>query len=146
MRWLVRARAPDWLQLSSREKDAPSAISTGVKNLWKANSVYRSIVFQNFGVFPHRSFSRAPDCPVRCFELLGPRTAALKTARDCRRLKRRGQAKSARRTCRAFTSRAQFFHKGKILASNPRFSDLKGNLPEILPSAGKFPRNCTTTT
>src|ERR1700720_3724116 len=36
------------------------------------------IVFQNFGVFPHRSFPLAPVCPVRCFELLGPRTAALR--------------------------------------------------------------------
>jgi hypothetical protein len=76
MHWQVRAHAPDWLLQSSREKDAPSAISTGVKNLWKANSVYRSIVFQNFGVFPHRSFPLAPDCPVRWFKILGPRTAA----------------------------------------------------------------------
>src|ERR1700719_1364766 len=49
MRWQVRARAPDWLQQSSREKDAPSAISTGVKKLWKANSVYRLSFFRTSG-------------------------------------------------------------------------------------------------
>jgi hypothetical protein len=34
---LTRALAPDWWQQSSERKDAPSAISTDVKNLWKAD-------------------------------------------------------------------------------------------------------------
>src|ERR1700676_2545765 len=145
MRWQVRARAPDWLQQSSREKDAPSAISTGVKNLWKANSVYRLSFFGTSG-YCRTGLSACPCLPRALLRNTRPSHRRSQTARDCRRLKRRGQAKSARRTCRAFTSRAQFFHKGDFLARCPPRADSKGNFAEILQRKDSLERNCTRTT
>src|SRR5258708_12875106 len=75
------------------EKDAPSAISTDVKKLWKAKLSIPLYRFSELGVYPHRSFPFAPDSPVRWFKILGPLHRRYETARDCRCLTRTGQPK-----------------------------------------------------
>src|SRR5258708_10598808 len=60
------------------EKDAPSAISTDVKKLWKAKLSIPLYRFSELGVYPHRSFPFAPDSPVRWFKILGLSIAAMR--------------------------------------------------------------------
>jgi len=53
-------------------KDAPSAISTGVKKLWNSQTLYTVYRFSELGDYPRRSFLLAPDRPARCFKIFQP--------------------------------------------------------------------------
>src|ERR1700682_3715357 len=68
---------------------------------------------------------------------------AHQTARDCRRLKRAGQAKNGARLVRLFTCRAQFFHKRKNCAIGPGLDDLKGNLRKNSRNVMRLSRSVT---
>jgi hypothetical protein len=72
-----------------------------------------------------------------------PSHCRYETARDCRRLKRREQAKSARRKWRGCTLCAQVFHKQGNGEDKRRNVDLKGHFAKILQVSDDLARNCT---
>jgi len=142
MRLLVRAHAPYWQQLSLEKKMHLSYFHRCEKVV-ESKIQYTALSFiRNFGVFPRRA-SQLPLKPRALLRNLGPLPCCYQTARDCRRLKRRGQAKSARRSCRVFTSRAQFFHKLKNPVRNSRYADSKGNFVENSQSERRSAQKCT---
>src|SRR5579859_5882896 len=121
-----RSRAGLVAAVITRKKCTP-AISTDVHKLWKAVCLISFYRFSELRIVPRRSLLFAPVSSVRCCKISRPPHRFYPTARDCRRLKRREQAKSAPVTTAACTSPAQFFHNQKKRPRNPGSADSKGN-------------------